>query len=870
MINMSDKFEIKINVPMIKELVSDKIYRSDASAFREQYVNALSHGCVAYHQEHGYTDDVNVHVEFDYGLRKVTVRDNGMGMSKKIFEDNFMSFGFSTVDKETNNTRSGMFGLGAISFFRIASACIVESWDRKTEERFTFMTRGTDESEMVSNCNLKEYGTQTEIFLKEHVRINTLVDMVKRIAANYPVKTILEITNSESEQTIATYKDSDNDTYEEFEPVATFKEFVKTTTEDRFVTLVDNDEMELYLSTIGGNRNSTYLCRIPIDISYSTGFTTYLNIKKEKIKGTDSKGRDKLQEVPKPDRDEVNEIATDYFSKVIEKSCDDMIHDIDIKNFDEYITSDKRWILNGYSVDDKLNYTTHSFVQQMREPVRYRTINGIQKRHETLLTLFGKYKTVMFHPSLHKGTFDAIDKHLITQETKEWKNNNPDSNEEPRIPSEFVLVDNHCDQPLTDAKAFKKLHKVKSLITPGGGTSVKGLLVRDGSWNNYRLISNDPRDAKKKYPGGLYFGDGWIDQHDIPTVYTETKFFEGLHNRNRVGIVIAKKAAKIYPSITTFFDKIQKASEDGKIIYMKSIQHTRKSNFTSEQIAAGKAEQITNIKFDEGKFEIELDKGHTDYDVKQNTWRNIKNYFEHQYGTMVLPIQCKDSLPFLKHLNIDILFMPANLIHGIQLISRMGCVTKRQAQVIDQLKHIPQWTKWSTSASAFAWSKHFQICGRYSDTNFKCVGDIMQYLVNIEDGIIPKPTETQYEKNVKEIILSHGESEYSYRVDYETIFPTLHLEQRAKDRGFETTKVEKDSDGHDTVHAYAKIKDGYKPMLINGRYYTVRIQDECEEVGFKAMIDDEGKPQLVKTQNNYNITFHNDELVFTEEISEWS
>ena len=28
------KFEIKINVPMIKELVSDKIYRSDASAFR--------------------------------------------------------------------------------------------------------------------------------------------------------------------------------------------------------------------------------------------------------------------------------------------------------------------------------------------------------------------------------------------------------------------------------------------------------------------------------------------------------------------------------------------------------------------------------------------------------------------------------------------------------------------------------------------------------------------------------------------------------------------------------------------------------------------------------------------------------------------
>ena len=89
-------FEMKINVPMIKELVSDKIYRSDASAFREQYVNALSHGCVAYHQEYGYTDDVFVHVLFDYGARKVTITDNGMGMTKNIFSDNFMSFGFST------------------------------------------------------------------------------------------------------------------------------------------------------------------------------------------------------------------------------------------------------------------------------------------------------------------------------------------------------------------------------------------------------------------------------------------------------------------------------------------------------------------------------------------------------------------------------------------------------------------------------------------------------------------------------------------------------------------------------------------------------------------------------------------------------
>ena len=281
-----------------------------------------------------------------------------------FFEENFMSFGFSTVDKETNNTRSGMFGLGAISFFRIASACIVESWDRRTEERFTFMTRNTDESEFVTNRTLEDYGTKTEIFLKEHVRMNTLEDMVRTIAMNYPVKTIVEVVNSEQEQNITTYKQSDEDSYTEFEPTIKFTDYVEKQTEGKYITLIDNDEMELYLSTTNGNRNHTYLCRVPIDISYDSGFTTYLNIKKEKIKGTDSKGRDKLQEVPKPDRDEVNEIAEGYFSNIIEKKCDEMIYDIDIKTFKEFEKSDKRWILNGYSVDDKLNPTTHKFVQK--------------------------------------------------------------------------------------------------------------------------------------------------------------------------------------------------------------------------------------------------------------------------------------------------------------------------------------------------------------------------------------------------------------------------------------------------------------------------------------------------------------------------
>ena len=163
------------------------------------------------------------------------------------------------------------------------------------------------------------------------------------------------------------------------------------------------------------------------------------------------------------------------------------------------------------------------------------------------------------------------------------------------------------------------------------------------------------------------------------------------------------------------------------------------------------------------------------------------------------------------------------------------------------------------------------LSGRYSDTNYKCLAEMMQYLVDIEDGIVPKPNESSYDNYIKAIIAEHGENEYQYHISYKNIFPSLHLEQRAKERGFQKTEVKKDDKGIETVHAYSTHKDGFKPMCINGEFVTVAVGgDVFEECGYKAMIDDNGFPQLVKTKNNYNIVTRNDELVFTEEINQWS
>ena len=850
-------FEIKINVPMIKELVSDKIYRSDASAFREQYVNALSHGCVAYHELNGYTDDVYVRVVFDYGKRMVTITDNGMGMSKTIFSDNFMSFGFSTVDKETNNARSGMFGLGAISFFRIASACIVESWDRRTEERFTFMTRNTDESEFVTNRTLEDHGTKTEIYLKEHVRINTLEDMVRKIASNYPVKTIVEVVNSEQEQNITTYNTSDTDSYDEFEPIMRFKDHVTELTNGKFVTLIDNDEMELYLSTIGRNKNYTYLCRIPIDMSYDTGFTTYLNIKKEKIKGTDSKGRDKLQEVPKPDRDEVNEIAEGYFSEIIEKKCDEMIYDIDIKTFEEYETSDKRWILNGYSVDDKLNSSTHKFVQKMREPIRYRNFDGIMKRHETMLTLFGQYKHIMYHPSLHKGTYQAIDKYLRNQNFIQWKKDNPEVEDAviENVPwnNQFILIDNTNTMPIPDAKAYKKEHKIKSLVSIGVGGSPTGMLVRDGSWNNYRIAQNDTSEMiEKKYPGGLYYSDGLILPNEIHNIesYSSNSFVNTIQGRHKVGIIVTKKAAKVYPSLTSFYEKIYQAGEDGKIWYLRNKKHLSK-----EQLK----EQYKEIKFSDSIGVPES---------TQDKVRSIKDFFDNKYGTTVLPTKFMKHLPMLKDLGIDIIFVPTELIFGIKLISPGSYSSQTKTiEAIIQLKYTPQWTTWSEDASSYVWSKYQLVFARYGSPHYKCRAEIMQYVIDIKEGIISKPTEYEYQKMFGSILEKYEESSYRYEMAYRKMFPELHLEQRAKTLGFkETIRVEQD--GKTAIYGYSDEIDGYVAMRINGQ--NVAVVKEQEHSDYKAVVDDEGNPQLVRKSFQKEIVEKDGKLKFMEEIDEWT
>jgi hypothetical protein len=845
---MSEKnFEIKINVPMIKELVSDKIYRSDASAFREQYVNALSHGVVAYYREYGYDENRRVHVHFDYGLRKVTITDNGMGMTKNIFSDNFMSFGFSTVGKDTNNTRSGLFGLGAISFFRIAAACIVESWDRKTDERFCFMTRNTDESEFVTNRTLEEPGTRTEIVLKEHVRIQSLVEMVKTIAVNYPAKTVLEISNSEGQQTVATYNNVDSDSYEEYEPVMEFKDYVSKNTDGRFVELINNDQMEVYLSTTGRNVNHTYLCRVPIDINYSVGFSTWLNIKQEKMKGEDRNGKEILKEIPKPDRDEVNENAEEYFSEAIANAVDEMIYDIDIKNFAEYQSSNKRWILDGFSVDDKLNPLTHAFVRQLRVPVRYRNEDKIQKRQETLLTLFAQYTHIMYHGSLHKGTYESINKHL-TDSRKEGDT----------TPIRLALVDNKCGQPLVDAKEYKKAHKVKTIH----GTSTRaaeGLLVRDGSWNNYRISNSDTLESlSKKYPGGIYYADNIIKQNETNSTGNNNELFNRIENSKKSGIIISQKAKKLYPSLRDLIKEMIDASKKGDIVEFEinregvtEVKHINFEHLTLQHKMTyeGLSEEVAR-----------------EFMTENSVIEYVSYHLKNLRHTNLLPIQCYRSMKkLLIHSNTNILFMPTKFIYTTRL-AFCGAynINNTPTDMIEQLKYVKDWKSWDDQTHHSIWKDYNIWTGKWNESNYKCRGAVIEYFKEIYSGEIKHPTEIEFKESLEYICSNNNSRYHEYRFNYDDIFPVTSLVEKAHSRGWSDTLIEGDK-----VYGISEIQEDACIGSINGNLYAMPTQRKLDSLNYEAVLDDEGNPVMVMKQSPDKIVIHEGKPVFKHRISKW-
>ena len=626
---------IGINEEMAKEIMSSGIYESDASALREQFTNALSHGCTAYHEKYGYTNDVYVDITIDHGERTVTIRDNGMGMDKHTFQTVFMFFGNSTVSKKDNNKRSGMFGLGAISFFRIASSCIVESFHRESGEHFTFMTRGTKITEVLDGNKemlggehnpdkgiIGDYGTSTKIYLKENVRINQLVNMVKIVGSNYPVRTLLHVINSEGEQSIQNYQKHDQDEEVELPAIATFEDFVKkecgitaTETPYKYTKILDDEHVEVYITSKPLNRRGeecdSYLCRVPMKIELKKfndyKFVTYVNIKQEKYQGINDEGEEELLAIPMRNRDRAEQRADEWLDyHLVDKVIPVIQQDNHFTSVKQFRNIPNHWTHNRYNMESVYDEKTMAFVNSIKRiSVRRRNIeNGLSKPRDefSLWELIKKHEYIFYHPTCHLDSFLSVLGHLSTKdiertdvcvvgETVKQRRRLPSGEPEHQqgfanhgkklvnknYPKHDILVHDFTGLDIIDIKEFKKKNKIKIAKSdrPTYDSGAKVWLA-DSYGTSLSLTEAELERYEIPLENVYYAGDiisysdirnsrmvrlrggGHYDGSDKKTMITGKW-------RKKIGLIVAKKYPKSIPNISEMFDEVEELIKDGEV-----------------------------------------------------------------------------------------------------------------------------------------------------------------------------------------------------------------------------------------------------------------------------------------------------------------
>ncbi|MXZ92424.1 MAG: ATP-binding protein [Chloroflexi bacterium] len=127
------KIAFKIEFSRILELLADEIYQSPLALLRENTQNAFDAIRMREPLGHGFDPAIQVRVD----AQKITVSDNGIGMTPQDVESNFWHAGRS--GKNTAEARAagvvGTFGIGAMANFGVAEKLTVESESAITGER---------------------------------------------------------------------------------------------------------------------------------------------------------------------------------------------------------------------------------------------------------------------------------------------------------------------------------------------------------------------------------------------------------------------------------------------------------------------------------------------------------------------------------------------------------------------------------------------------------------------------------------------------------------------------------------------------------------------------------------------------------------
>ena len=184
----TENITFSVETSRILEIISTQIYQSPLALLRENVQNAFDAILMRLaHREQGYKPEINIEIE----PGKLTVSDNGIGMTRYVIENNFWKAGSS--GKNTAEARAagvvGTFGIGALANFGIAEELIVETESMEDNYRIKSFAR-KDELDINTKCIKVEtlpsqgkYGTTISAILPTGKNLN--VEEAKAYVAQF-------------------------------------------------------------------------------------------------------------------------------------------------------------------------------------------------------------------------------------------------------------------------------------------------------------------------------------------------------------------------------------------------------------------------------------------------------------------------------------------------------------------------------------------------------------------------------------------------------------------------------------------------------------------------------------------------------------
>jgi len=139
----------QIETERVLQLLAKQIYQSPLALLRENTQNAFDAVRQRIHLGHSFEPRIDVTLAPD----KITIADNGIGMTPKDLQMHYWTAGSSSKNNEEARAAGvvGTFGIGAMANFGIANFLTVETESAKTEER-TICRADKTKLDLKQNC----------------------------------------------------------------------------------------------------------------------------------------------------------------------------------------------------------------------------------------------------------------------------------------------------------------------------------------------------------------------------------------------------------------------------------------------------------------------------------------------------------------------------------------------------------------------------------------------------------------------------------------------------------------------------------------------------------------------------------------------